>query len=86
MRKPPVVAHDKGNQRLRATELPWQAAAVVLSNISRLCYSAVMKGKTAQRTSAGARPLVPVTTMEENRTIDILHFWNAGRDPETLDF
>jgi hypothetical protein len=29
---------------------------------------------------------VPVTTMEENRTIDILHFWNASRDPATLDF
>lgn len=22
---------------------------------------------------------------EDNRTVDILHFWNAGRDPETLD-
>ena len=25
------------------------------------------------------------TVDEETRTVDILHFWNASRDPETLD-
>jgi len=25
------------------------------------------------------------TVDEESRTVDILHFWNATRDPETLD-
>jgi len=25
------------------------------------------------------------TVDEENRTVDVLHFWNATRDPDTLD-
>ncbi|MEA2949279.1 MAG: ParE toxin of type toxin-antitoxin system, parDE [Alphaproteobacteria bacterium] len=25
------------------------------------------------------------TVDEDNRTVDILHFWNASRDPDTLD-
>ncbi len=25
------------------------------------------------------------TVNEDSRTVDILHFWNASRDPETLD-
>ena len=25
------------------------------------------------------------TVDEENRTVDLLHFWNAMRDPDTLD-
>jgi mRNA-degrading endonuclease RelE of RelBE toxin-antitoxin system len=26
------------------------------------------------------------TVDEDKRTVDILHFWNASRDPEALDF
>jgi hypothetical protein len=26
------------------------------------------------------------TVDEENRTVDILHFWNATRDPDALEF
>ena len=37
------------------------------------------------RVSRRTQYWIVYTVDEENRAVDVLHFWNAARDPETLD-